>query len=176
MIQKDSDYPPRKELRARLQSVADAIDVVRGSLRDFEVSTLLLSTETGFEHQNEMDHALRNYAEKVSKVLNEIRPGPGRNKHYASAGLSCLVNCALMVSLMWERVHREWPPVNNNTAQEACAELWAASGGDTTRLYGTTKDTRSVVVWRDYLRDAKAATDSPEAELIKRSLDAIPGK
>ena len=172
-VAKEAEYPTRQELRKKLKALANAIDVVRGSLRDFQISTLLLSREHGFQHQNEMDHALSNYADMVGGEMIKIPSGPGSNKHFASPqGLSCAVNCALMVCLIWERVHDRWPPKSNHTAHNACASLWAAAGGRTLYKPGVSD---SVVVWRDHIRSAEKATSSPEAEFIQRSLDAIPG-
>jgi len=175
-VRKESEYPTRQGLRKRLKILADAIDLVRGSLRDFPISTLLLSGEDCFEHQNEMDHALHHYAAMVSRTLNEIPSGPGRNKYYARAdGLSCAVNCALMVCMAWKRVNGKLPPNNNNTAHRACAALWAAAGGRMNGLWGRTRERTSVVIWRDHIRDAKKSIRSLEAEFINRNLDAIPG-
>ena len=51
--------PKLKELRAKLTACSKAVEVVRASLRDFSVSTLVLSSNEGFEHQNERRRGAR---------------------------------------------------------------------------------------------------------------------
>jgi hypothetical protein len=168
-IKHEASYPTREALRTKLETLGAAVEVVRRNLTDLEISELLLAGDDLFEHQNEMYHGLSSLAVRVSRVLNEIRPGGGRDKHYAHEGLSSQVNCALMVCIAWDRVRGEWPANSDPVAHRACGALWKAAGG------GAGWGGCSEVVWRDHIRAAKKAATSQEAVHIEGYFPAPPG-
>jgi len=175
-LEKERTYPGRPALRERLQKLAEAIREVRNAIRDFDVQQILLGEDDFFLNQNDMYHGLLDLEKRTEARLAPIRSGKGRDKFYTRPeGATPEQNCALMVSVLWNRVHGKQPPNTNDGAQRACGALWAAAGGGTCGRWGATQDKVSVVVWRDHLRTAKVSAGSPEARFIERSLGATEG-
>ena len=179
IIQKESQYPYRNELRARLKELAAAVETVRSGMRDLDMSTLLLRGDPLFLNQNEMYHGLGNLAEKVNRTLSDLPRRQGSDKFFGRPGGATPQQiCALMVSVLWERVHSAAPPNTKPEAQEACARLCTAAGrpvkrrsrkiGQKLRL---PSDDASTEVWRDHLRAAKGLAESDEAKFLRRSLN-----
>jgi hypothetical protein len=163
-VRADVRFPGRKDLAKTLQVLEKATECIRLSIRDLDLSTMLLDGDPHFLNQNDMDRGLYDFARRVRLLNSQIPNRKGPDKFFGSrAGLGLRANCALMISLIWSRARGVWPPVNDKTAQEACAILWEKSGGDISKLYGKTKDAKSVSTWREHLRAAKAAGESSEA-------------
>jgi hypothetical protein len=170
-VKKEAEYPGRQALRKRLQTLQAAIECVRENIRDLDISTILLAGDNQFHNQNETYHGLGDLAARVASAIAKIPVRKGRDKFFVRPdGLALQVNCALMVCVIWNRVHGKWAPNTNPGAQQACAELWAAAGGRSVERWGATKDGASVAVWRDHLRRAKKSAGSAETEFIQRSL------
>jgi hypothetical protein len=172
-VKTEPKYPSREELRKRLQALSAAIENVRKEIRDLSLSTLLLRGDDQFHNENEMYHGLGDLAVRVTGTIDRIPSRKGRDKFFGRPeGLTLQVNCALMVSTIWVRVHGKSPPNTAKSAQQACAALWEAAGGEILGRWGKTAHGASVVVWRDHLREAKRSADSAEAAFILRSLSA----
>ncbi len=176
-IRKESEYPSRKAMRARLGKLAAAIDTVREAMVDFDLAMLLRAGDNFFLNENETYHGLGDLAERVRKTLDALPPRKGSDKYFwRSEGATPQQNCALMISILWEEVHSKAPPNTNANAQEACAALWAAASGPVKRgrkiagKWRIPSDGTSTEVWRDHLREAKLRNESEEAKFLKRSL------
>jgi hypothetical protein len=174
---KESEYPSRKAMRARLEKLAAAIDTVREAMVDFNLAMLLRAGDNFLPNENETCHGLGDLAERVRKTLDAVPQRKGSDKYFwRSEGATPQQNCALMISILWEKVHSKAPPNTNAKAQEACAALWAAARGPVKRGRKIAGKLRipstgsSTEVWRDYLRDAKLRAESEEAKFLKRSL------
>ncbi len=176
-IQKEREYPTRKELQARLKELASAIETVRKAMLDIDLATLLRAGDDFLLNENETYHGLGALAERVKNRLVELPVRKGRDKFFGRPeGATPQQNCALMVSILWERVHSAAPKADDRQAQKACAELWAAAGGLVERdgkIVGhwSGRSNPSTAVWRDHLRAAKKLDDSKETRLLRRSLD-----
>jgi hypothetical protein len=181
-IKKEREYPHRKELRARLKKLADAVQTVRAAMyEDFDLMIMLRAGDDFILNENETFHGLGDLAERTRKTLAAVPARKGKDKYFwRSEGATPRQNCALMVSILWERVRSAAPPKSNVQAQEACAALWAAAGGLVERdgkivgKWGTTRVGASVSVWRDHLRAAKLLSQSEEAKFLRRSLSPKP--
>jgi hypothetical protein len=170
-IRKESEYPSRKAMRARLGNLAAAIDTVREAMVDFDLAMLLRAGDNFSLNENETYHGFGDLAERVRKTLDALPKRQGRNKYFwRSKGATPQENCALMISILWERVHSAPPPNTNVRAQTACEALWKASGGSAAGRWGATPDGESVSVWRDHLRSAKKLSSSDEAQFYRPSL------
>lgn len=168
--QSDADFLPREKLREQLRALEAAAEFVRANLCDINVSTLLLNGDTHFLNQNEMYHGLGDVARRAARTLDLVPVGPGRNKFFGpSAGLAPRVVCALMISIIWRRVHGAPPPVTNKQAQEACEALWTEAGGSNSGKWAAL-DRKSVSTWREHLIGAKEAENSSEARHVTRLL------
>ncbi len=181
-VKKEREYPHRKELRARLKKLAVAIETVREAmLRDFDLMTLLRAGDDFLLNENETYHGLGDLAERVKRTLGDLPARKGRYKYFwRSEGATPQQVCALMVSVLWERVRSTPPPNTNAEAQEACAALWAAARGPVkpkrkiVRKVRIPRDSTSTEVWRDHLRAAKLLAQSDEAKFLRRSLSPNP--
>jgi hypothetical protein len=165
-VHAEARYPSRNALLKRLRALEAAAELVRASLRDIDMTMILLNGDWQFLNQNEMHHGLGDVARRAKRIIDAIPKRQGRDKFFVrSEGLTLHVNCALTVSIIWERAHGCWPPVNNDTAQQTCDMLWAAAGGPEFGGWGGSDSG-----WRNHLRAAKAAGQSMEAKHIRRLL------
>jgi hypothetical protein len=177
-IRKESKYPSRKAMRARLGKLAAAIDTIREAMVDFDLAMLLRAGDNFFLNENDTCHGLGDLAERVRKTLDALPPRKGSDKYFwRSGGATPQQNCALMISILWEEVHSKAPPNTSANAQEACAALWAAASGPVKRGRKIAGKWRipsggvSTEVWRDHLRAAKRLAESDEAKFLRRSLN-----
>jgi hypothetical protein len=177
-IRQERAYPGRKELRQRLEKLAKAIELVRGEMLDFDMAMLLRAGDKALLYERETYQGLGELAERVKKTLDAIPSRKGRDKHFwRSEGATPQQNCALIVSILWERTRSALPLNTEKCAQQACAALWAAAGGPVEvdgKIVGiwTDRSDPSTAVWRDHLRAAKKLAESEEANFLRQSLDA----
>jgi hypothetical protein len=95
---KESEYPSRKAMRARLEKLAAAIDMVRGEMVDFDVAMLLRAGDNFLPHENETYHGLGDLAQRVRKTLDAVAQRKGSDKYFwQSEGATPQQNCALMI-------------------------------------------------------------------------------
>jgi len=165
-VHAEAQYPSRNTLLKQLRTLEAAAEFVRANLRDIDMSTILLNGESQFLNQNEMYHGLGDVARRAKRMIDAIPKRQGRDKFFVSRdGLKPQVNCALMVSIIWERAHGCWPFVNDDNAHQTCDMLWTAAGGPEFGGWGGSDSG-----WRNHLRAAKAAGQSMEAKHIRRFL------
>ena len=181
IIRQERAYPGRKELRLRLETLAAAIDFVRREVLNPDMAELLRAGDKALLYERETYQGLGDLGERVKRLLLDVPKRQGRDKYFwRSDGAIPQQNCALMISVLWEKVHAKAPPNTDANALEACAELWAAAGGRGKRRgrkiagkWRIPSDCASTDVWRDYLQEAKLRRELQEAKFLKRSL--IPG-
>ena len=177
IITQERVYPGRKELRLRLEALATAIGFVRREVLNPDMVELLRTGDKVLLYERETYLGLGDLGERVKRLLLDVPQRKGSDKYFGrSDGATPQQNCALMISILWEKVHSKAPPNTNANAQEACAALWAAARGPVKRRRKIAGKLRipstgtSTEVWRDYLRDAKLRAESDEAKRLKRSL------
>lgn len=165
-VHAEAQYPSRNALLKRLRALEAAAELVRANLRDIDMSTMLLNGEWQFLNQNEMFHGLGDVARRAKRMIDAIPKRQGRDKFFVRRdGLTPQVNCALMVSIIWERANGCWPFVNDGNAHQTCDMLWTAAGGPEFGGWGGSDSG-----WRNHFRAAKAAGQSMEAKHIRRLL------
>jgi hypothetical protein len=168
-IQKEREYPTRKQMQSRLKELGSAIETVRQAMLDLDLATLLRAEDNFFLNENETFHGLGDLAERVKIQLGKLPIRKGPDKFFARPdGASPQQNCAIMVRILWKLEHSAAPKPDDKRAQKACAGLWAAAGG---RLGWSDHENPSTATWRDHLRMAEALDDSEEARFLRRSLD-----
>jgi hypothetical protein len=167
-VSAEAQYPSRNTLLDRLRTLEAAAKFVRANLRDSVMAPMLLNGDWQFLNQNEMHHGLGDVARRAKRMIDAIPKRQGRDKFFVGEGLTPQVKCALMASIIWERAHGRWPPVDNYNAKNTCDMLWTAAGGSKSGGgWGGTGDQVSVSGWRNHLRAAKAAGQSMEAKHIR---------
>jgi hypothetical protein len=157
--------------------LATAIGFVRREVLNPDMVELLRTGDKVLLYERETYLGLGDLGERVKRLLLDVPQRKGSDKYFGrSDGATPQQNCALMISILWEKVHSKAPPNTNANAQEACAALWAAARGPVKRRRKIAGKLRipstgtSTEVWRDYLRDAKLRAESDEAKRLKRSL------
>ena len=179
-IRHERAYPGRKELRQRLEVLAAASEFVRREMLDLDIAMLLRGRDGVLLNEPETYQGLGDLAERAKRRFVEVPEGQGRHKHFPrSEGATPQQNCALMISVLWEKVHTEAPPNTNANAQEACAKLWEAAGGRVKRRrrkITVPSDDATTDIWRDHLREAKLRVGSEEANFFRWSLVSGPAE
>ena len=179
IIRQERAYPGRKELRQRLEALMNAIGFVRREMYDLDMAMLLRAGDKVLLHERETYQGHRRpRLARVKRLLRAVPQRKGSDKYFwQSEGATPQQNCALMISILWEKVHSKAPPNTNANAQEACAALWAAARGPVKRGRQIAGKLRipstgtSAEVWRDHLRAAKRLAESDEAKHLRRSLN-----
>jgi hypothetical protein len=161
----------------RLETLATALEFVRRELLNPDMTELLRTEEKVLRYEREIYQGLGDLGERVKRLLLDVPQRKGSDKYFRrSEGATPQENCALMISILWAQVHSKAPPNTNEGAQQACAAMWAAAGGQVKRGRTTagkrriTSDVQSTEVWRDHMRKAKKLGESEEAKFLKRSL------
>jgi hypothetical protein len=168
-----------KKLRLRLEILATAIGFVRREVLNPDMVELLRTGDKVLLYERETYQGLGDLDKRVKRLLLDIPQRKGSDKYFGrSEGATPQQNCALMISILWEKVHSKAPPNTKAEAQKACADLWKAAGGSIKRSqrkiagrWGIPSGGVSTEVWRDHLRAAKRLAESDEAKFLRCSLN-----
>jgi hypothetical protein len=138
-----------REMNGRPRSRSDAparlSDPREFTLHDF----LLEEGELRLPGLNETSHLLASFDKRCDRNLDALKGkkakpvAPIVQKHT----LEGRTLCAIWVYAQWTAINGDPPGVNNAGASEACAELWAAAGGD--------DPTAANTGWRTHLESAR---------------------
>jgi hypothetical protein len=159
-IHNTKEYPVRAEIRNRLMALAKSARLVERELCDSEILSLLRGDDPCWtDEENAIMQGLASVASLADLAAAKVRKSQGKDKHWARPeGLAPMTQCALIVTIMWNKARGCWPGKDNEQAQCACEALWRIASGGPRR--------QSVAVWRDHLRDARAYRDKPEGKRI----------
>ena len=147
---READYPPRPEIRKKLDALERSARAILDALEDVRMSELVWGANDWLDAVG-MAEPLRELIRRVEEIKrkNPPRQGRGRLYPYSATGPSANELCALIAAMMWKQIKGRWPGQRGAAANELCEQLWTAAGGT---AHGP------VLVepfWRDYLKSAE---------------------